>query len=49
MLKPIIDGVEVHDGNYTINCATDSYATNILWQVCKSMHITLQLAVASLH
>ena len=43
MLEPIIDGVELRNGNYTMNCATDSYATNILWQVhvCKSMRVTL--------
>ena len=39
MLEPIIDGVELHNGNYTMNCATDSYATNILWQVRKGIHI----------
>ena len=36
VLEPIVDGVEVHNGNYTMNCARDSYATNVLWQVCKS-------------
>ena len=46
MLEPIIDGVEVHNGNHTMNCVTDSYATNILWQVHKNMYIALYLHVA---
>ena len=32
-LEPIIDGIEESNDNYTANCATDSYATNVLWQV----------------
>ena len=39
MLEPIVDRVDVCNSNYSMNCATDSYATNILWQVrtCKGV------------
>ena len=33
MLEPIVDRVDVRNSHYSMNCATDSYATNILWQV----------------
>ena len=36
MLEPIVDGIELRKANYSMNCANcakDSYATNISWQV----------------